>query len=131
MSYETYDHTVQAEIELYLCDTSTVGCGWYSFDAYDYTHELGWEFNGDTVSSGAPRTDGNGNHYLLVHWDYQGDEDNDLNYHSDNLYVRSYRKGHFIQTVAVNGPFDRHQYPEIELLGDNNGNGNVISTETQ
>lgn len=126
-SYGTFDHTVSTEIELYLC-TTTGHCSWYTFDAYDYTHELNWEYDGDTVSSGSASTTGNGNNYALVKWTYEGDEDSDITYHSDDLYVKSYRQGYFVQSILIDGYFDENNYPEIELMGDNSGRGNVTDT---
>jgi len=116
-SYSTFDHTISTEIDLYLC-TTTGQCQWYSFDAYDYTHELGWEYDGNTVSSGSASTSGSGNNYALVKWSYEGDEDKEMVYHSDDLYVKSTRQGKFVQSILIDGYFDENNYPEIELMGD-------------
>lgn len=126
----SYDYTVSTEIEITWCPY------WYhcrtdSFHAYDYTHELSWGYDGETVERGShsSQSESNGYEYAIVRWLPKSDADLQIWYHSDNLYVAAYRKGHFVQEMLIGGAVDKHQYPEIELMGDNAGRGNATEID--
>lgn len=119
-----YDYTIKTVVK--LCYPTVLGCIWYSFDAYEFSHELHWFYTWEGVISGFATSNGKGSNYFFVKWEYDGLNDEVTPFkHPDGFYIKSWKQGKFKQILLIE-PFSINSYyPSCWIQGDIWGYGSV------
>lgn len=103
-----------------------------SYDAFDYTHEVEWEYKPlEGVRAINATGSGNGNRFTLAKWSYTGDEDKDTTIRQDGNFFISDMTGVFDRCILIGTSFTCTTTDRLytRVNGNWNGTGSLLRNE--